>query len=305
MKSFNFNGSINARDIVHIPGNNDVYDVTENNGTLIYTSKDGSKKYTLGTSIESLRFNKPNVDGKTKFTWEDQFSTFTPKGIIDNPFVSTTEAMNSDTAEGMYYFKNNVGQIQQLFYKDGWVLIASNNAKSSIIPSSTDRNNLAYTVHRNHTLGALGSPNPEEDYIIGDFISNFSFTKGRILGWGRGSTNGTYTLYPSENLGEYVDVQWNVTTLTAITPRDNVTVFGNGTLHASAAYFILDSVALDVGLNANSNQSTVGGAGVASSSGDSSLGCYLGHGASEGNFEGWYNTSGNANSQGYTTWVKS
>ena len=62
---------------------------------------------------------------------------------------------------------------------------------------------------------------------------------------------------------------------------------------------------MDSGLNANSNQRTVGGVGVASNTGDPGNGCYLGHGNSEGSHEGWYQASGpTLDSQGYTTWVK-
>ena len=53
------------------------------------------------------------------------------------------------------------------------------------------------------------------------------------------------------------------------------------------------------------NQTTIGGAGVSASSGDSSSGCLMGHGSSESYCEGWYEASGSAfNSHGYTTWVR-
>ena len=60
---------------------------------------------------------------------------------------------------------------------------------------------------------------------------------------------------------------------------------------------------MDGGLNANSNQSTLGASG--SATGDPSQGCHIGHGASEGSHEGWYDgASNNYDCQGYTTWIR-
>lgn len=187
----------------------------------------------------------------------------------------------------------------------GWMLVASNDAGSSTIPQSTSRNNLAYTLSRNGTQGALGTPSPDEDYIMGAMIDTLNFQSVRVVGFGRDSTNNTYSW---SNWGTYVDVQWLLFTSGSqrrtddVCPRSQVSVTGE--LSSSAGYFCLDGVAMDSGLNANSNQSTVGGVGVASNTGDPGNGCYLGHGSSEGYFEGWYSNSGNHNAQGYTTWVK-
>ena len=66
---------------------------------------------------------------------------------------------------------------------------------------------------------------------------------------------------------------------------------------------MVDSVRMDSGLNANSNQSTLGGS--CNGTGDPSGGCHIGHGATEGSHEGWYAGSGGAyDSQGYTTWIR-
>jgi hypothetical protein len=301
MKTFTTTDT-SAHDLVHMVGSKDDYIVTENSGSITYTSESWQRTYVVSGN-EQLSFKRPDSQGKTKFKWNEEFSPFQiPTGTIDNPFTSSSEAQSAGVSAGLYYFINSNGHKQELFYKDGWILITSNNAKSSTIPSGTARNDLAYTVNRNGAMGALGEASPESDYIIGDFISTFGFTEGRILGWGRNSTNNTYSLYPTENLGTYIDVQWSVSDFDTVTHRDNVTIFGE--LSSSAEYFMLDSVKKDISLNANSNQSTVGGAGVKESNGDSSGGCYLGHGSSEGNFEGWYNNSGNANAQGYTTWVR-
>ena len=59
------------------------------------------------------------------------------------------------------------------------------------------------------------------------------------------------------------------------------------------------------GFAANTNQTTIGMVGVAASDGDPDSGCYMGHGSSEGHFEGWYDSGGgSADCQGYTTWVR-
>ena len=187
----------------------------------------------------------------------------------------------------------------------GWMLVASNDAGSTVIPSGTSRNNLAYTLSRNGTQGHLGTPSPDEDYIMGVMIDSLNFQSVRVVGFGRDSTNNTYSW---SNWGTYVDVQWLLYTsgserrTTDVCPRSQVSVTGE--LSGSAGYFGLDGVAHDSGLNANSNQTTVGGVGTAGNAADPSSGCYLGHGSSEGQFEGWYSNSGNHNAQGYTTWVK-
>jgi hypothetical protein len=214
-------------------------------------------------------------------------------------------------ARGTYWIKpTSYGGSAQEIYCDfdsngGWMLVASNNASDGTIPGGTARNNSGYYLNRS---GAIGTSNPNGDFIIGSMIDNLEFSKVRIIGWGFASINGTYT-FPS-NLGTYVTAEWNLTTTgssryTEKVARANVTIGGNGTIAPAANYFVLDAVRNNVGFNANQNQSTIGGAGVQSASGDPWEGCYLGHGISEGSYEGWYNTNSSANdSQGYTTWVR-
>ena len=66
---------------------------------------------------------------------------------------------------------------------------------------------------------------------------------------------------------------------------------------------------MDSGLNANSNQSTIG-MFAANTSADPSTGCYMGHGSSEGSYEGLYTggadsaNGGQEDCQGYSTWVR-
>jgi len=214
-------------------------------------------------------------------------------------------------ARGTYWIKpTGYGGSAQEIYCDfdangGWMLVASNNASDGTIPGGTSRNNSGYYLNRS---GAIGASNPNGDFIIGSMIDNLEFSKVRIIGWGFASINGTYT-YPS-NLGTYVTAEWNLTTtgssrFTEKVARGSVTIGGNGTVAPAANYFVLDAVRNNVGFNANQNQSTIGAAGVQSASGDPWEGCYLGHGITEGSWEGWYNTNSSANdSQGYTTWVR-
>jgi hypothetical protein len=214
-------------------------------------------------------------------------------------------------ARGTYWIKpTGYGGSAQEIYCDfdangGWMLVASNNAADGTIPGGTARNTSEFFINRG---GVLGSSNPNGDYIIGSILDDMVFSKVRIIGWGFASTNGTYS-FPS-NLGTYVTAQWDLTTTgnsryTEKVSRGNVTIGGNGTIANSANYFVLDAVQNNIGFNANTNQSTIGGAGVQSPSGDPWEGCYLGHGISEGSYEGWYNTDSSANdSQGYTTWVR-
>jgi hypothetical protein len=185
------------------------------------------------------------------------------------------------------------------------MLVASNDARDALIPGGTGRNTQEYFLNRPESLGV---PSPNKDYIIGSLIEALEFTQVRIFGWGYGFTNNSFS-WPS-NLGDYIIAEWSLTTdgperLTEIVPRANVTLSGNSTISPNANYFILDAVQNDIDFNANRDQSTLGGAGVQSATGDPSQGCYLGHGLVEGSFEGWYDGSNvRRDSQGYTTWVK-
>ena len=217
---------------------------------------------------------------------------------------------NPDAENGIYWIKPDgySGPAQPIYCdmdNGGWMLVAANDARESKIPGGTSRNNSNYFLNRSTPIGA---PNPNGDYVIGNLIEDLEFSNVRIFGWGRGSLNGT-TSWPS-NLGNYITAEWPLTTtgterLTEVVARANVTFGGNTDPHQLCNHFILDAVQMDVSLNANSNQSTLGAAGVANANGDPSSGCYLGHGSTEGSYEGWYVlNSGAQDSQGYTTWVK-
>jgi len=251
----------------------------------------------------------------------DIYEHFRPRYSLPAIKDGSTAALAAPTAQhlynlgirarGLYWIKpTGYGSSAQQVFCDfdsdgGWMLVASNNALQTIIPGGTSRNTSSYYLNRN---GSIGVSNPNGDYVIGSMIDSLNFSNVKILAWGYQSTNGTYS-YPS-NLGTYVSAKWALTTTggsryTEKVARGSVTIGGNGTVAPAANYFVLDAVQNDAGFNANTNQSTLGAAGVHSSRGDLSDGCYLGHGISEGSYEGWYNTNSTVNDcQGYTTWVR-
>jgi hypothetical protein len=303
------------------------------NGEL---KKTGSSSSTVGNSSTLFRIGT-NTGGNERFTGNIDTTQVYNRALTDEEIVKnfihyakkynmtikdgSSAALAAPNAQhlynlgirarGTYWIKpTSYGGSAQEVYCDfdangGWMMVASNNASVSTIPGGTARNNSNYYLNRS---GVIGSPDPNGDYIIGSMIDSLEFSKVRIIGWGFASINGTYT-FPN-NLGTYVTAEWNLTTTgssryTEKVARGNVTIGGNGTVAPAAGYFVLDAVQNDASFNANTNQSTIGAAGVAASTGDPSDGCYLGHGISEGSWEGWYDTNSTVNdSQGYTTWVR-
>ena len=240
------------------------------------------------------------------------FSQMNTPGTISNPFKSVAHAQFFGVTRGLYYFTNGTNT-QQLYYDHadgGWLLAASSNASDTTIPGGTSRNSTSYYINRNGTFGHLGTPSPNSDYLIGSWLDNYKFTKIRGIGFGRGSTNNTYT-WPS-NLGVSIECQWACESYTQIVNKAYVSVQitsdGSG-LPPGATYFIMDAIRMDYVANgvfdANPNQSTIGWAAVTNANGDPVGGTYLGHGSGEGSFEGWYNAANAASDcQGWTTWVR-
>jgi hypothetical protein len=303
------------------------------NGEL---KKTGSSSSTVGNSSTLFRIGT-NTSGTERFTGNIDTTQLYNRALTDEEIVKnfihyakkynmtikdgSSAALAAPNAQhlynlgirarGTYWIKpTSYGGSAQEVYCDfdtngGWMMVASNNASVGTIPGGTARNNSGYYLNRS---GVIGTPDPNGDYIIGSMMDSLEFSKVRIIGWGFASINGTYR-FPS-NLGTYVTAEWNLTTTgssryTEKVARGNVTIGGNGTVAPAAGYFVLDAVRNNVGFNANQNQSTIGGAGVQSATGDPSDGCYLGHGISEGSWEGWYDTNSTVNdSQGYTTWVR-
>ncbi len=240
---------------------------------------------------------------------KDRFG-FTAIGARDgsptNPFTSIYDADERNVDPGLYSFSFG-GTTQQLYVDNicgaRHILVASNNASDTTIPSGTGRNSTAYQLDRNGTNGALGTPSPDSDYIIGNIINSMSWTTVSCKAWGRGTTTAGATTWADKDLGTWIESQANITSLTGTMVRRKVWIQANDGLSPNGDEAVMDAVSRDSGLNANEDQSTVGYA--ICNSGDPSLGTYLGHGVNEGSFEGWYTSSNSASDcQGYTTWVR-
>jgi hypothetical protein len=237
----------------------------------------------------------------------------TALGTISNPFTSVSHAQGWDAPSGLHFFSNSAGEVQELYYDNtdgGWIMVSSNHSGSSVIPGGQGRHDLAYTLHRNGTTGHLGTPDPSSDYIIGNWYSNFAFSRCRMIGYGRNSTSTSYTW---TNRGDWLDAQFPVTDRNTIVDANSTTVswtaYGaTGGRYSSSRFFSIDGIWSDYrvgGFSANTNQTTIGAVATNGSSGDPTTGCYMGHGSSEGSFEGWYDTNGNSmDSSGYTTWLR-
>ena len=237
----------------------------------------------------------------------------------NNPAISAADVLanNPTASDGLYWIKpaSWAGSAQQIYCwmsGGGWMLVSSNDARDSNFAGGTNRRNANYHLDRS---GVAGTPDPNADYIIGSIINTLHFSSVRVLAWGKGSTNGTYSWNSAlNNLGTWVQAEWNLSQSgaarlieTHIRSEVNVTSSGGG-LSSSARFFTLDGIQKDLydgTYNANANQTTIGGIGTNTIGGDPNGGCYLGHGTSEGSYEGWYDASNSSSDcQGYTTWVK-
>lgn len=261
--------------------------------------------------------------------------TIDARGSWQEPFKTLQDADNAGVPDGLYWFINPLGYKEHCYvamFEDQqgtpsnsgsrWMLVASNNANTRRIPSGTNRNNNIYKLGCNNSQ-QLGCANPDSDYIIGGFIEQFKFSHCKIYGFGYDACSdsgiqGDNTACFKYNDREWISMTWRPSTgnrsrtngtyypnpLSSRTSKDDVethTSWANG--HYNFTYAVVDSVRMDGGLNANSNQSTVGGSG--NGTGDPSGGCHIGHGAAEGYHEGWYDGASNSyDSHGYTTWVR-
>lgn len=249
---------------------------------------------------------------------ENQTITNTYNQIITGTHLEKTckliQNNNYSEGTGVYSIQPNSNIIEVYCDMDtdggGWTMVASNAYHSNTIAKGTARNNSNYRLDRN---GVLGVASPSSDFIIGSDINNMDWSEARITMYGFNALSNSYS-YPN-NLGRYMDVKWTTSGATAsarldsITPVSNTQILSSNSFefHALAQYFILDGVRKDSGYNANSNQATIGGAGVANANGDPSDGTYFGHGANESNhsIEGAYIKNGSmTDSSGYVTWIK-
>ena len=109
---------------------------------------------------------------------------------------------------------------------------------------------------------------------------------------------------------DMMDATWQAGGIHYNTSQGSVTEYtnaGSGSLNGGANNYHGDGIYGDWGFNANSNQTTIGGVGTSSTNfnlADPSTGCLTGHGLTEGDGEGWYDSNGANDSKGYTTWVR-
>jgi len=262
------------------------------------------------SSSGSLIWNTADGDGgnytATILSDNDSDSTNVTIQSIPN---SVQDAQDLGLSTGLQTFENSQGVQKDVYYDSsdgGYILLSSNNASDGLIPSGDNINDRQYQLDRNGNSSSLGTADPNQDYIIGDWYRDFSFTQVRVFAWGRSAGGDSGTLWP-DNLGTYIKVEWSANDRNDVISRSNIFVSGNGGLDSKADYFVLDAVYKDAetGFDANNNQATIGGAGVNQSNGDPGGGTYLGHGDTEGSYEGWYNENNTPeDSQGYTTWVR-
>lgn len=232
-----------------------------------------------------------------------------------NPAVNAYQILeeNPGASDGTYWIKPEgwPGAAQEVYCDmsgGGWMLVASSNASSSLFPGDNNRRSASYYIDR---TGPLGTPSPDTDYLIGSLVNDLNWQNARVIAFGYGSTNNTYSW---TNRGEWISATWLVNgggkqRLLEVHPRSQVNVGGTSSLSGTANYFAVDGIQKDLhadnSWDANSNQITIGGVGTNGQYADPSSGTYLGHGTNEGSFEGWYRgDNSRADCQGYTTWVR-
>ena len=255
------------------------------------------------------------------------------RGSWQRPFTTLADADDAAVPDGMYWFINPYGEKEHLFVatfddekgfpaRGGhrWALVASNHGSDRKISAGTGRNNNAYKLGRNGNQ-SFGIGNPDADFIVGNFIEQFKFDWCKIYGWGYNALD-TYNVGNDSVVFKYQDgnalaVTWrpgagrNEKTHDTYYPNPLASRTENAWCNKHTnwdagmynfQYAVVDSVRMDSGLNANSNQSTLGAS--CSHTGDPSEGCHIGHGNTEGSHEGWYHPSGAYDAQGYTTWIR-
>eukprot|EP00033_Pygsuia_biforma_P001625 GCRY01001827.1.p1 GENE.GCRY01001827.1~~GCRY01001827.1.p1 ORF type:complete len:278 (+),score=29.21 GCRY01001827.1:114-947(+) len=175
----------------------------------------------------------------------------------------------------------------------GWMLVASNSKTDPLFPPGEAQ------FINSHNEAFHANPSPQNDYVIGPLIESWNFTQVLISG-----------MY-KEN--QYVQFVADLDTYPSVTsPENNYTHLRNDPTinfrHSLARYFVFGCRELDAGYDSNAYQRTTGGCIVQDASGDSSLGCYVGHGdlrSPEESAQGMYDATGQPYYfQNYATYVR-
>lgn len=181
----------------------------------------------------------------------------------------------------------------------GWTLVAANGSSSTALPGGTNRNSSAYQLT---AVGFSSNPDPSGDYIIGTIINSISFSEARIS-----ADNGSSVDFKFPCSGRTCLV--DTSTASVVTDIGSPTYKFYTDLRSGdlGRYCKLDSVAFDNGYNANSNQATIGASCGAAPDGDPSGGTYVGHGTTEGSYEGFYRWGSSYTSYDasqYASWIR-
>jgi len=190
---------------------------------------------------------------------------------------------------------------EKLFTYDGYILIASNCMSDTVF--TTENLNLFENDYALNNI-KYGEPHPEKDYIIGDLLNYLNWNKARIISYENKISFDEFIKNRSKG-GEWIDLKFPNASLTDITASEFFEYEGSSELHSCANYAILDSIRMTNDFtNITLEQLTIGASVVIDSSGDPSIGTYIGHGEDETqNCEGFYTPNRIVNSYVYTTWI--
>ncbi len=161
----------------------------------------------------------------------------------------------------------------------GWTLAASNHSGDTTFPGGTSRTNLFL-----HTTGHAANPSILADYLIGPAILVMPFTEARVHSdrTGNGSVVVDFKWSQSDSQAALTG---NFSSTVLLAPHNVNTVGCGNANHCNVDGQWVDSVA--GGFDSNSNQRTIG-AVCTNASADPASGTYVGHGSTEGSYEGNY-----------------
>ena len=298
----------------------------ERNSNVAHDGGDGANgmvvvRYTLDAAPVASDFTYPSASNYP--------GAFTRDGSSGKGFHSSYEAEIAGKGNGACYFRNAFNVEKELYIHTftgsspstnasidssslgTYILVASNYWGSGTFPGGTGKNDRQYQVDRNgdyRDTSSQNTANPNGDYLMGMFVHSLAYHRVKIFGWGRGDHNNAGLTFPN-NCNSAIDVTWQAGTIHQNRDIGSVTWVNSGGsgMHSGATRFCGDGIYGNWQFNANSNQSTIGGVGTGSTTyglPNSGSGCLVGHGSAEGDGEGWYDQSGNADARGYTTWVR-